>query len=127
MLGSTGIKPTSGDIDIAVDANTVCNPTISNTGPTMPPLSMASKSQRHSIALKETLDQPRSRTKRANPKPMPLPKYNRPPSSSGGTSPTNNLASGVLAPNNPAASKAEIMAGLSVIMRIFYVGISETF
>jgi hypothetical protein len=37
------------------------------------------------------------------------------------------LASGVLAPNNPAASKAEKMAGLSVNMGVFYGGISETF
>jgi hypothetical protein len=58
---------------------------------------------------------------------MPLPKYKSPPSKSGGTSPTNNLASGVLAPNNPAAKRAERMAGLSVNIGVFYGDISETF
>ena len=82
------------------------NPSIRATGPRIPPNTIAPPSHGHSLTLSPDFFQPRSRIKRSNTSPMPLPRYNNPASSTGGISVPSSFASGVLAPNSAAAANA---------------------
>ncbi len=85
-------------------------PNISSKGPSTPPKPIASRYQNHSRRPMAGARQPRSRVVRTAPRPMPLPRYSSPASITGEVSCSNCLASGVLAPNNSAATNAPTAA-----------------
>jgi hypothetical protein len=89
------------------------SPRINSTGPSMPPKTIAPSN--HGISLggipRGVVARVAARSRahlRASRmlNPSPLPRYSNPANSSAGTSPTSNLASGVLAPNSSAAARA---------------------
>nr|WP_269459375.1 hypothetical protein [Candidatus Nitrosoglobus terrae] len=90
----------------AVDAGVNVSPNIKAKGPNTPPNPMASSSHNHSARGIVGIHQLRSRASLASPRPIPLPRYSRPASKTGGVSCSSAFASGVLAPNNAAAPRA---------------------
>jgi hypothetical protein len=55
---------------------------------------------------------------RTKPKPIPLPRYNRPAKRSGDKSRSSALAKGVLAPNSAAAARAAAMEEENAMRRM---------
>src|SRR6202171_1177741 len=96
----------------AVDAAVVTRPDIKRMGPRMPPKTTAAPSHAHSLRDGHTtgaaLRITKTRTTCTIARPAPDPAYSNPASVIGCISPSNSFASGVLAPNNAAASSAYI-------------------
>ena len=90
---------------------------ITNETKRMPPKITAPRNHGHSARVKPEGCQRRSRISRAMVNPSPLPRYSRPANSSGGKSPTSDLASGVLAPNRAAARAWSMAIFMGVFIR----------
>ena len=86
----------------APEAGMRVRPSISSTGPSMPPATTAPISQGSSCRGNVAERAPSNR--RTSHKPMPEPRYNKAASSQGLICPSNSLAKGVPAPNKTAAS-----------------------
>src|SRR5438876_448237 len=84
---------------------TGARPNTSSAGAMTPPVTMAAPSQGHSDLARTTRLAAGLTAIQAS-SPSPLPRYKSPASASGGTSPSNILASGVLAPNSAAEISA---------------------
>jgi hypothetical protein len=89
----------------AVAPSVRARPNMSNAGAMTPPVTMAALSHGHSDRP-STARLAAGRTAIHASSPSPLPRYRSPASSSGGNSPSNSLASGVLAPNSAAEISA---------------------
>jgi len=102
----------------AVAAGVRVKPSISANGPSTPPKPIASSNQAHSFFAIVGVRQPRSRAMRTKPRPMPLPRYNRPAKRTGDKSRSSALAKGVLAPNSAAAARAAAMEEENAMRRM---------
>src|SRR6516165_6654018 len=90
-------------------------PYISRTGPTTPPAMIAPRSHGRSAFERLAGSKPASRIKRTIQRPIPLPAYSSPATSTGGSAPTSAFAKGVLAPNSSAAASAATIDVSTVI------------
>src|SRR6185437_948149 len=101
-------RPSTFNSRAALDAGVTVSPSIRSTGPTMPPVTMTAISQGRSARRSGASGGSRPRKRRpkwTSPRPAPEPRYSKPASSQGSTSPTSSLAKGVLAPNRAAETR----------------------